>query len=193
MADQQRRRAEIGDGRSSRQNAFDDPWLPAKFGDDPTKFGCNPGEGDGQDCNAQQPWIGIDLTPYREDEEGCSQEDEEHAEANHDPEGPEQCRYIRNRVPGRLVDLSIGRLARIVHVTLQEQGIAEIRTIHLEGIAHFGTDGCRTAGLADALQGVVGKDTLTNANLGVVDQLFNAGNDSGSVNACRSDPITHGI
>ncbi|EGE55402.1 hypothetical protein RHECNPAF_930048 [Rhizobium etli CNPAF512] len=173
---QHRAGAEAGDGGCRRQHAFDHPGLAAEFGDHPAELDGDPGERDRQHGNPQQQRVRVEMTPRRQPEESGGQQDKEHAEADHDAEGPEERRHMRDRIARRLSDLRVGCLARIIDIALQKKGVTEIMAEILEGAAHFLRNLVLRRRRADLHQRVIGLDAVADAGFGLLFEFVDSGN-----------------
>ncbi len=118
--------------------------------------------------------MAIQLAPRRQHEECAGQQDQEEADADHDAERPEQGQYARNGVIGRLRDLRISCLTRIIDIALQKQRIthplAIIGEYILDVLRHNACIACST----DFLKRIISDDTLTDMALRIFDELLNA-------------------
>ena len=166
---------QVRDGHGGGQHPLDDPGLASQLGHEPAALDGDPGQRDGEHGNPQQPRVGIQPAACRQPEERGGQQDQEQAHADHGTEREEQRGHLRHRVPGRAADLLGRGLTGIVHITLEQQCIAQRMAVFLEdGTLRRG--GVELAlGGTDLLQGVIGLQTVADVMLGALDQILDAG------------------
>ncbi|MNE77939.1 hypothetical protein D3C80_1743010 [compost metagenome] len=78
------------------------------------------------------------LAPAQLQEGGGKEPEQRHAYAHHQPKAPEQRRHLGNGVVDRLGDGRLVRLADLLGMGGEQQAVAEIHAVALEGGACLG-------------------------------------------------------
>ncbi|MOA13716.1 hypothetical protein D3C78_1337780 [compost metagenome] len=131
-------RLQQGDGGRDRQHVADGPGLTTELGHEPTRLYGNPGQGYAPEQRPEQAWRLHQPAPAQLQEGGGKEPEQHHAYAHHQPKAPEQRRHLRDGVVDRLGNGRLVRLANLLGMGGEQQAVAEIRAVTLEGGAGLG-------------------------------------------------------